>query len=52
VCNIGEYRVPLRVQQAAIGIDWMTLKEIAQAIPPAMTELIGMVLMSEILKEG
>jgi DNA (cytosine-5)-methyltransferase 1 len=52
VCNIGEYRVPLTVQQAAIGIDWMTLKEIAQAIPPAMTEFIGMFLMSEILGKG
>lgn len=52
VCNIGEYRVPLKVQQAAIGIDWMTLKEIAQAIPPAMTEFIGMSLMSALEGKG
>lgn len=41
VCNIGEYRVPLAVQKAAIDIDWMDLRELAQAIPPAYTQHIG-----------
>jgi DNA (cytosine-5)-methyltransferase 1 len=41
VANIGEYRVPLRIQQQAIGISWMTLAEIAQAVPPAFTQYIG-----------
>jgi len=41
VCNIGEYRVPLAVQQQAIGIDWMTLAEISQAVPPVFTKHIG-----------
>jgi DNA (cytosine-5)-methyltransferase 1 len=41
VCNIGEYRVPLAVQKVAIGIDWMNLEEISEAIPPAYTEFIG-----------
>lgn len=41
VCNVGEWRVPLPIQQKAIGIDWMTLAEISQAIPPTYTELIG-----------
>jgi DNA (cytosine-5)-methyltransferase 1 len=41
VCNIGEYRVPLAIQKKAIGIDWMTLPELSQAIPPAYTEYIG-----------
>lgn len=48
VCNIGEYRVPLREQQAAIGIDWMTLAEIAQAVPPCMTEMIGKCLLESL----
>jgi DNA (cytosine-5)-methyltransferase 1 len=41
VCNIGEYRVPLEIQKKAIGIDWMTLPELSQAIPPAYTKYIG-----------
>ena len=41
VCNIGEYRVPLAAQKRAIDIDWMTLPELSQAIPPAYTEHIG-----------
>lgn len=38
---VGEWRIPLDVQQAAMGVDWMTLPELSQAIPPAYTELIG-----------
>lgn len=31
----------LETSQKAMGIDWMTRKELAQAIPPAYTEFIG-----------
>lgn len=48
VCNIGEYRVPVVVQRRAIGIDWMSLPELSQAIPPAYTEHIGRQLMTHL----
>jgi DNA (cytosine-5)-methyltransferase 1 len=39
--EVGVYRIPLPVQQRAMGIDWMRLGELSQAIPPAYTEFIG-----------
>lgn len=39
--EIGVWRIPLDVQQRAMGIDWMTLPELSEAIPPAYTEFIG-----------
>jgi DNA (cytosine-5)-methyltransferase 1 len=39
--EIGVWRIPLAVQQQAMGIDWMTLEELTEAIPPAYTEYIG-----------
>lgn len=44
--EIGVWRIPLPVQQAAMGIDWMTLDELTEAIPPAYTEYIGQELMA------
>lgn len=41
----------LRYWQMAMGIDWMSREEMAQAIPPAYTEYIGQRLM-RFLKEG
>lgn len=38
---IGEWRVPKPLQEEAMGIDWMTLEELTEAIPPAYTEWIG-----------
>lgn len=34
----------------AMGIDWMNRKELAQAIPPAFTEYIGLQLMNQLLR--
>lgn len=39
--EVGVYRIPLAVQQKAMGIDWMRLDELSEAIPPAYTEWIG-----------
>ena len=42
VCNIGEWRVPLRIQKEAMETPWIqTMEEISQAIPPAFTRHIG-----------
>lgn len=39
--EVGVYRIPLATQQKAMGIDWMNLKELSQAIPPAYAKYIG-----------
>jgi DNA (cytosine-5)-methyltransferase 1 len=39
--EVGVWRIPFEVQQAAMGIDWTTLRELSEAIPPAYTEHIG-----------
>lgn len=42
VCNVGEYRVPLKVQKECMEMDWpVTLHELSEAIPPCMTQWIG-----------
>jgi DNA (cytosine-5)-methyltransferase 1 len=39
--EVGVWRIPLEVQQQAMGIDWMTLPELSEAVPPAYTAHIG-----------
>lgn len=46
--EVGVWRIPLAIQQRAMGIDWMTRAELSQAIPPAYTEHIGRQLMAAI----
>lgn len=48
VAVLGEWRVPFHLQQEAAEIDWMTLEELSEAIPPAYTEMIGHQLMSHL----
>jgi DNA (cytosine-5)-methyltransferase 1 len=46
--EIGAWDEPLARQQEAMGIDWMTLEELSEAIPPAYTEFIGHQLMAHV----
>jgi len=46
--EVGVWRIPLEVQQQAMGIDWMTREELSQAIPPAYTQFIGDQLMEQV----
>lgn len=39
--EVGVWRIPLAVQQEAMGIDWTTLHELSEAVPPAYTQYIG-----------
>jgi DNA (cytosine-5)-methyltransferase 1 len=39
--EVGVWRIPLEVQRKAMGIDWMQLEELSEAIPPAYSEFIA-----------
>lgn len=39
--EVGVWRIPLAVQQRAMGIDWMELPELSQAIPPAYAAFLA-----------
>ena len=41
-CEIGVWRIPLATQQRAMGgVDWMTLDELSESIPPAYAEWLA-----------
>jgi DNA (cytosine-5)-methyltransferase 1 len=50
--EVGVYRIQLPVQQKAMGIDWMRLSELSQAIPPAYTEHLGLQIVSALDMEA
>jgi DNA (cytosine-5)-methyltransferase 1 len=39
--EVGVWRIPLTVQRDAMGIDWMRLRDLSEAIPPAYTAHLG-----------
>jgi DNA (cytosine-5)-methyltransferase 1 len=39
--EVGVWRIPLEVQNKAMGIDWMALEELSNAVPPAYSKHIG-----------
>ena len=49
--EVGVWRIPLATQREAMGIDWMSLETLSEAIPPAYTEWIGERLMAYIDSE-
>lgn len=46
--EVGVWRIPLDVQRAAMGIDWMSLHELTEAIPPAYTRHVGRQLLTHV----
>jgi DNA (cytosine-5)-methyltransferase 1 len=39
--EVGVWRIPLETQRRAMGIDWMQLEELSEAIPPAYSAYIA-----------
>ncbi len=42
--EVGVWRIPLEIQQRAMGIDWMPLHTLSQAIPPAYAQFLAQAL--------
>ncbi len=47
---VGEWRIKKDLQDEAMGIDWMTLPELSEAIPPAYTEHVGRLLLEALVR--
>lgn len=50
--EVGVWRIPLDVQRKAMGIDWMSLPRLSQAIPPAYSEWIGRRALAQLKREA
>jgi len=47
--EIGSWDIPVKQQREGMGIDWMSLEELAEAIPPAYTQYIGTQLLQSLV---
>lgn len=47
--EVGVWRIPLDVQRRAMGIDWMTLGELSEAVPPAFASFVGEHLLAAVM---
>jgi DNA (cytosine-5)-methyltransferase 1 len=52
IMSVSGHVSPMSVARAAMGIDWMTRDELAEAIPPAYTEFIGEQLLAHLATEA
>ena len=48
--EIGRWNIPLETQQKAMDVNWMTLEELSESIPPAYTEYIGKYLIQTVME--
>lgn len=46
--EVGVWRIPLDTQRRAMGIDWMSLGRLSQAIPPAFAEHLGRIALAHV----
>ncbi len=44
--EVGVWRIPIDTQRAAMGIPWMSLEKLSQAIPPAYAEFLARVFLT------
>lgn len=50
--EVGVWRIPLDVQRRAMGIDWMSLRELSEAVPPSYTEHVGRSLTKHLARQA
>ena len=52
IMSVSGHAAPIKLAREAMGIDWTTREELAEAIPPAYTQYIGSLLIQHALTEA